>query len=215
MRLPSLEPARAERFIHAALDYGLNFFDHADIYGRGQAEERFAQAFRTTQRARDTIIVQSKCGIRPGLYDLSQEHILQAVDGSLRRLKTDYLDILLLHRPDALVEPEEVARAFDALKESGKVRYFGVSNHKPMQIELLKQSVRQPLIVNQLQLGVAHANMIAQGMNVNMLNDSAPDRDGHVLDYCRLNRITIQPWSPFQHGFFQGVFFDQPEFENA
>ena len=134
------------------------------------------------------------------------------MDGSLKRLATDYLDVLLLHRPDALVEPEEVAEAFDRLAASGKVRHFGVSNMKPMQMELLAQSVHQPLVANQLQLSITNAAMIAQGVNVNTLNAEASDRDGSVLDYCRLHHITVQPWSPFQYGFFEGVFLDNPKF---
>lgn len=146
------------------------------------------------------------------MFDFSKEHILNAVDGSLKRLKTDYLDILLLHRPDALVEPEEVAEAFDALERSGKVRYFGVSNQKPMQIELLKKFVKQPIVTNQLQLSITNATMISNGINVNMENESAVDRDGSILDYCRLHDITIQPWSPFQYGFFEGVFLGNEKF---
>jgi predicted oxidoreductase len=161
---------------------------------------------------REKIILQSKCGIRPGRYDFSKEHILDSVDGILKRLKTDYLDILLLHRPDALVEPEEVAEAFDALKSSGKVLNFGVSNQNPMQIQLLQKSLNQPIIINQLQLSVAHASLITQGQHVNMQDAFAVNRDGSVLDYCRLNDITIQPWSPFQYGMIRGVFLDNERF---
>jgi predicted oxidoreductase len=161
---------------------------------------------------REKIILQSKCGIRPGMFDFSKEHILDSVDAILKRLKTDYLDILLLHRPDTLVEPEEVAEAFDRLESSGKVRHFGVSNQTPMQIQLLKKSVKQPLVANQLQLSITNATMISSGFNVNMENDAAVHRDGSVLDYCRLNDITIQPWSPFQYGFFEGVFLGNDKF---
>ncbi len=212
MRLRQLDKPAAERFVAEALSLGANFFDHADIYGAGACEERFAEAAHLAPSRRDTVILQSKCGIRPGAYDLSREHILEAVDGILKRLATDYLDVLLLHRPDALVEPEEVAEAFDRLAASGKVRHFGVSNMKPMQMELLAQDLRQPLVANQLQLSIANAAMIAQGVNVNTLNAEASDRDGSVLDYCRLRHITIQPWSPFQYGFFEGVFLDNPKF---
>src|SRR5579875_2225158 len=197
MRIHSLSKLEAERFVQAALEEGANFFDHADIYGGGECESIFAEAVHMTDDVRESVILQSKCGIRKGMFDFSKEHILEAVDGSLRRLKTDYLDVLLLHRPDALVEPEEVAEAFDILESSGKVRHFGVSNQKPMQIELLKRYVRQPLVANQLQLSITNSTMISNGMNVNMENDSAVNRDGSVLDYCRLNNITIQPWSPF------------------
>ncbi|MDG0811446.1 aldo/keto reductase [Cohnella rhizosphaerae] len=212
MRINSLEKAEAERFVQTSLEAGANFFDHADIYGGGACEEIFADAIHMNDDIREKIVLQSKCGIRKGSFDFSKEHILTSVDGILKRLKTDYLDILLLHRPDALVEPEEVAEAFDKLESAGKVRHFGVSNQKPMQIELLKKYVKQPLVANQLQLSITNANMISNGVNVNMENDSAIDRDGSILDYCRLNDITVQPWSPFQYGFFKGVFLDNEEF---
>lgn len=212
MRIGALQPAEAERFVQTALELGANFFDHADIYGGGKCEEVFAAAVHMSDTVREHLILQSKCGIRRGMFDFSKEHILEAVDGSLKRLKTDYLDVLLLHRPDALVEPEEVAEAFNKLKSAGKVRHFGVSNQKPMQIELLKRSVGQPLVANQLQLSITNATMISHGMNVNMQNEPAVDRDGSILDYCRLHDITIQPWSPFQHGFFSGVFLGHEKF---
>ncbi len=212
MRINSLGQAAAERFVQACLEEGANFFDHADVYGGGQCEAIFAEALHMTARVREKVILQSKCGIRQGQYDFSKEHILEAVDGSLRRLKTDYLDVLLLHRPDALMEPEEVAEAFSILEAAGKVRHFGVSNQKPMQIELLRKFVRQPLVANQLQLSITNATMISNGINVNMENEAAVDRDGSVLDYCRLHEITVQPWSPFQYGFFQGVFLGHDRF---
>nr|WP_256454825.1 aldo/keto reductase [Cohnella sp. GbtcB17] len=212
MRINSLEKAEAERFVQTSLEAGANFFDHADIYGGGACEEIFADAIHMNDDIREKIILQSKCGIRKGSFDFSKEHILNSVDGILKRLNTDYLDILLLHRPDALVEPEEVAEAFDKLESAGKVRHFGVSNQKPMQIELLRKYVKQPIVANQLQLSITNANMISNGVNVNMENESAIDRDGSILDYCRLNDITVQPWSPFQYGFFKGVFLDNEEF---
>jgi len=212
MRIKTLTPIEAESFVQSALELGANFFDHADIYGGGTCEEIFAKAVHMSPSVRETLILQSKVGIRKGMYDFSKEHILSAVDGCLKRLGTEYLDILLLHRPDALVEPEEVAQAFDVLESTGKVRHFGVSNHKPMQIGLLKKAVRQALHANQLQLSIAHAAMISNGVHVNTNEDAALDRDGSVLDYCRLHDITIQPWSPFQHGFFSGVFVNNPAF---
>lgn len=212
MRINSLDKAAAEKFVQTSLEEGANFFDHADVYGGGKCEEIFAEAIHMTDAVRETVILQSKCGIRKGSFDFSKDHILASVDGSLKRLKTDYLDILLLHRPDALVEPEEVAEAFDILASAGKVRHFGVSNQNPMQIELLKKHVKQPIIANQLQLSITNANMISNGVNVNMENDSAINRDGSILDYCRLHDITVQPWSPFQFGFFEGVFLDNPKF---
>ncbi|NJP40151.1 aldo/keto reductase family oxidoreductase [Oscillospiraceae bacterium HV4-5-C5C] len=206
MRLNRLNSAEATYFLHSALDSGLNFFDHADIYGDGTCEEQFSRAIHMSDDLREKIILQSKCGIRSGYYDFSKEHIWEAVDGILQRLQTDYLDVLLLHRPDALMEPEVVAEAFDRLHASGKVRYFGVSNQKPAQIKLLQQSLRQTLIVDQLQLSLPHAGLIANGLNVNMLNAVSADHDGSILDFCRLQQITIQAWSPLQYGFFEGVF---------
>ncbi|MDF2788085.1 MAG: aldo/keto reductase family oxidoreductase [Neobacillus sp.] len=212
MRINSLEKNEAERFVQTALEQGANFFDHADIYGGGACEEIFADAIHMNAEVREKIILQSKCGIRKGMFDFSKEHILHSVDEILKRLKTDYLDTLLLHRPDALMEPEEVAEAFDILESSGKVRHFGVSNQNPMQIQLLQKYVKQPIVANQLQLSITNANMISNGINVNMENESAINRDGSVLDFCRLNDITIQPWSPFQYGFFEGVFLGNEKF---
>ena len=213
MRLNGLDEREADFFIHTAIEEGAHFFDHADIYGGGACEEIFANVIKKTQGMRENIIIQSKCGIRPGVaFDFSKEYILNAVEGSLRRLRTEYLDVLLLHRPDALVEPEEVAEAFDILYTSGKVRHFGVSNQNPMQMELLQKYINQPLVANQLQLSITNATMISQGFNVNMLAEAAVNRDGSVLDYCRLHEITIQPWSPFQYGFFEGVFLGNTKF---
>lgn len=214
MRLAELDLASAEQFVQTALEQGVNFFDHADIYGGGACEEIFAKAVHMKPSVRESIILQSKCGIRsnPPRFDFSMEYILSAVDGILRRLQTDYLDVLLLHRPDALVEPEEVAEAFERLYTSGKVRYFGVSNENPGQMQLLQKWLRQPIVANQLQFGAAHATMISSGINVNMINDAGINRDGGVLDFCRLHDITIQPWSPFQHGYFEGVFLTNEKF---
>ncbi|MEQ6378696.1 aldo/keto reductase family oxidoreductase [Bacillaceae bacterium S4-13-56] len=212
MRIDSLDKTQAESFVKTALELGANFFDHADIYGGGKCEEIFSEAIHMNDDVREKIILQSKCGIRQGMFDFSKEHILHSVDGILKRLNTDYLDVLLLHRPDTLVEPEEVAEAFSTLEQSGKVRNFGVSNQNPMQIELLKKYVKQPIVANQLQLSITNSNMITSGFNVNMENEAAVNRDGSVLDYCRLNDITIQPWSPFQYGFFEGVFLGNEKF---
>ena len=213
LRITGLNQAEAERFVQTALDAGANFFDHADKYGDGECERKFSEAIHMTGAVRERVILQSKCGIRDGVaFDFSKEHILASVHGSLKRLKTDYLDVLLLHRPDALVEPEEVAEAFDHLQSSGKVRYFGVSNQNPMQIQLLKKFVKQPIVANQLQLSIMHAGMISQGLHVNMGDERAVNRDGSVLDFCLLNDITIQAWSPFQYGFFEGVFLGSDKF---
>jgi len=212
MRIAEMTKQDIATLIHTALDEGINFFDHADVYGGGQSEARFSEALDMTPRVRETMILQTKCGIRKGAFDFSKAHILEAVEGSLQRLRTDYLDVLLLHRPDALVEPEEVAEAFTTLHDSGKVKYFGVSNQNPMQIELLTKFVKQPIIFNQLQLSITNTGMIDAGINVNMENDPSINRDGSILDYCRLKDITIQPWSPFQFGFFEGVFLDNDQF---
>ena len=212
MRMAGKTVEEARKLIQSSLEEGANFFDHADIYGRGRSEEIFAEAVGMTPRVRDGLILQSKCAIHDGMYDFSKEHILSSVEGSLRRLKTDYLDVLLLHRPDALMEPDEVAEAFVKLKEEGKVRHFGVSNHNPMQMQLLMKSLPMPLAVDQLQFSITNSTMITAGVNVNMLNDAAVDRDGGVLDFCRLNDITIQPWSPFWHGLREGVYVDNPLF---
>lgn len=214
MRIADMEIKEVQKLIDACLDEGINFFDHADIYGRGGSEEVFSQALDMNSELREKIVLQSKCGIRPdkGMFDFSKEHILTSVDGILKRLRTEYLDILLLHRPDTLVEPEEVAEAFDQLHKSGKVRHFGVSNQNPYQIELLQKYVEQPLLFNQLQLSITNTGMIDQGFNVNMTNGRSVDHDGGILDYCRLKDITIQAWSPYQYGFFEGVFLDNPKF---
>jgi len=212
MRISSMSTQDIATLIHTALDEGITFFDHADVYGGGTSEEKFAEALDMTPRLRDTMILQTKVGIRTGSFDFSKEHILEAVEGSLKRLRTDHLDVVLLHRPDALVEPEDVAEAFTILQDSGKVTYFGVSNQNPMQIELLTKFVKQPIIINQLQLSITNTSMIDTGINVNMASDASIDRDGSILDYCRLKDITIQPWSPFQYGFFEGVFLDNDTF---
>ncbi len=212
MRITELSKKDAEVLVKTALEEGIDFFDHADIYAGGKSEELFAEVVDMKPSSREKFFIQTKCGIRNGYFDFSKEHILNAVDGSLKRLKTDYIDVLLLHRPDALVEPEEVAEAFSILQSSGKVRNFGVSNLNPMQIELLKKSVTQKLIANQLQLSIMHTGMIDAGINVNTNFQGAFDRDGSILDYCRLMDITVQPWSPFQFGFFEGVFLDNDKF---
>ncbi|MGM0902212.1 MAG: aldo/keto reductase [Bacillota bacterium] len=212
MGMGKLSKEAAAKVIHNALELGVDFFDHADIYGKGKSEEVFAEAIEMKPSIREKITLQTKAGIRKGYYDFSKEHILASVDGSLQRLKTDYIDVFLLHRPDALVDPEEVAETFTILKESGKVRHFGVSNHNPMQIELLKKHVEQDLIINQLQLSVMHTGMIDAGIQVNNNNDQASNRDGSILDYSRLHDMTIQAWSPFRYGLFEGLFIDNDDF---
>ncbi len=212
MRMGKLSKSEAANVIHNALDVGVDFFDHADIYAGGESEKIFADAIDMNPTIREKMFIQTKAGIRKGYFDFSKEHILSSVDESLKRLKTDYIDVFLLHRPDALVEPEEVAEAFSELEKSGKVRHFGVSNHNPMQIELLKKYVQQDLIVNQLQFSIMHTSMIDAGIQMNTKFENSMDRDGSILDYSRLNNMTIQAWSPFQHGFFKGVFIDHEQF---
>ncbi|BDZ44437.1 aldo/keto reductase [Naasia aerilata] len=209
MRIQSLSDEEVRTLVSTARDAGINFFDHADIYGKDRhgCEKRFGDAGAIAAYDREEVILQSKVGIRKGWFDFSKEHILTSVDESLVALQTDYLDILLLHRPDTLVEPDEVAEAFDTLHSAGKVRHFGVSNHTPGQVELLKRSLNQPLLVNQVQLSIPHAPLFAQGIAANMAGlDQSIDRDNGILDYSRLNGITLQAWSPFQGGFFTGVF---------
>ncbi|MBQ3359342.1 MAG: aldo/keto reductase [Microbacterium sp.] len=218
MRIDDKDDAHIRALYDSARAAGIDFFDHADIYGgrMHHCESRFAAALRLTAAERDEIVLQTKCGIVPdkGMFDFSYEHIVAQVEGSLRSLRTDRLDVLLLHRPDALVEPEEVARAFDELEASGKVRAFGVSNHTPRQIDLLRTAVRQPLVANQLQLSLTHAPIIAQPVAMNMAaEDQSIVRDGGgIVEYCRINGITIQAWSPFQGGFFTGVFLGNPRY---
>ena len=212
MRIADLNKNEVNNLINTALDCGINFFDHADIYGKGKSEEIFSESISLTPSLREKIIIQSKCAIRPGMYDYSKEHILNSVDGILKRLKTDYLDILLLHRPDTLMEPEEVSEAFEKLYNEGKVRNFGVSNHNSMQIELLNKYLKNKITINQIQFSIMHTGIIDSGLNVNMKNSPAIDRDSSILEYCRLNDITIQAWSPYQYGFFEGTFIDNPKF---
>ena len=213
MRLSEKSKEEMNHFIHYALEQGAYFFDHADIYGGGMSETVFGDAFsHDPSLKREDVFLQSKCGIRQGCYDLSKEYILEAVDGILKRLRTDYLDLLLLHRPDALVEPEEVAAAFDVLFDSGKVHHFGVSNHKPMQIALLQKYVRQPLVANQVQFSIPVSNLVANGMEVNMETPGSIDHDGSLLDYCRLHDITLQAWSPFQMPAWKGCFLGSDKY---
>ena len=209
MRISGMQLSEIDALVKTALDNGINFFDHADIYGGGKCEEVFADAVGMNASIREKFIIQTKCGIRKGMFDFSKEHILSSVDASLKRLKTEYVDVLLLHRPDTLAEPEEIAEAFDILRKNGKVRFFGVSNQKPYMIELLQKylnNVGIDILFNQLQFSIAHTGIIDSGINVNMKNAGSVNHDGDVLEYCRLKEITIQPWSPFQYGFFEGVF---------
>lgn len=212
MRMAEKTEKEASRIIENALELGINFFDHADIYGAGKSEEIFARAIDMNPTIREKMIIQSKAGIREGQFDFSKEYIVDSVDKILQRLKTEYLDVFLLHRPDALMEPDEVAEAFQQLKDTGKVREFGVSNQNSAQIQLLQKSVQQKLHVNQLQFSLMHSSMIDAGLYVNMTDDRGTVRDGSILDYCRLHDITIQAWSPFMYGNWEGLFIDDERF---
>lgn len=218
MRIAEKTDDEIRELVRTARDAGIDFLDHADVYGRElhECERRFAEAMALSPSQRDEYTIQTKAGIvTDGPYfDFSYEHIVKSAEASLEALRTDHIDILLLHRPDALVEPEEVARAFDALESAGKVRAFGVSNHTPRQIDLLRKYVRQPIVANQLQLSITHQPIIAQGVSANMLAEqqSVTIDGGGIVDYCRLNDITVQAWSPFQAGFFTGVFLGSPDY---
>ena len=214
MRIASLEEKRLEELLETAQECGINFFDHADIYGNGACEEVFGRVLTKHPGLREKIVLQSKCGIcrEPKGYDFSKEHILKSVDGSLERLHTDYLDFLVLHRPDALMEPEEVAEAFDELEAAGKVRQFGVSNFNSRQLELLQSGVRQKLLVNQMQFSIMHSGLVDHALYTNSGFSQAADQDGELLDYCRLHGVTVQAWSPFQYGFLEGIFIDNEKF---
>ena len=215
MRMPALSVEDAANMIQTAYDLGINFIDHATCYGDGEAETRFGDAIALTNVKREDLIIQSKCGLRfdKQIFDWRKSNIIESVDGILKRLKMEYLDVLLLHRPDLLYDPDQIAEAFDALEAAGKVRHFGVSNTMPMQMELLKKYVKQPLKINQLQLSLEQSQLIDQSLYMNnKTTDMSIMRDGGALDYCRLNDITIQAWSPLQHGMFQGMFIDNPEF---
>lgn len=214
MRIDRLTRAELDALIRSDLDAGISFFEHADIYGgNGRCEELFGNILREDPSLRERMTIQTKCGIRPGQYDFSKEHILTSVEQSLKRLGTEQVEFLVLHRPDTLVEPEEVAEAFTQLKEQGKVKKFGVSNHNAMQIALLNKYLPEPLVIDQLQFGLGHTVLVDAGLNVNMKNDESANRDDSTLDYCRLNDITIQAWSPLQFGFIKGHFMGNPDFE--
>ena len=215
MRMPALSVEQAAAMIRTAAEEGVNFFDHATCYGGGEAETRFGDAFPLTGLKREDVYIQSKCGLYFDRkeFSWSKADILDSADGILRRLKTDYLDALLLHRPDLLFDPEEVAEAFDELHRAGKVRHFGVSNVTPGQLELLRKYVKQPLVFNQLQFSLEQSQLIDNGLYLNNLTtERSVVRDNGVLDYCRLHDITIQAWSPLQFGMFKGCFVDHPDF---
>ncbi len=215
MRMPALSVNDAEKMIQTAMSLGVNFFDNATCYTAGEAEIRFGDAFAQSGIPREDVIIQSKCGLNfeRSEFDWTKENILSSVDDSLRRMRTDYLDVLLLHRPDLIFDPEEVAEAFDILEKNGKVRWFGVSNVPTLQMALLRRYVRQPLVFNQLQFSLEQSQLIDQALYLNnKTTDLSLDRDNGTLDYCRLHDITVQAWSPLQYGFFKGCFVDDPQF---
>lgn len=211
MRMADLGAQQAVAVLAAAVEAGINFYDHADIYGGGKSEEVFATAAKALGLKREDMVIQTKCGIREGQFDFSKAHILASVEGSLKRLQTDYVDVLLLHRPDTLMEPEEIAEAFSQLHHSGKVKHFGVSNFTPMQTELLQKYLDQKLIANQLQFGPMHTPLVDFGLTTNMAGEHGVNRTGEVLEYCRFKDITIQAWSPFAYSTSWTIFVDDPK----
>lgn len=213
MRISEKSPEEAVKIITTAIDCGINFFDTADVYGAGKSSQVLGRALKDAGVARDKVILQTKFGIVAGKrYDFSKKHLLEALDFELNNLGVDYVDFALLHRPDTLVELDQVADAFNELQNAGKVRHFGVSNVNPWQAELLQSAVDQKLEVNQLQFGLGHTGMVEQEFHVNMSDASSVDHDGGIIAYSRLKKMTIQAWSPFQYGFFEGVFVDNPKF---
>lgn len=224
MRIADKTAAEADAVIQTALDHQINFFDTADIYAGGRSSTTLGDSLARLNVKREDIILQSKGGIiiekgqinGDGLkgprYDFSKEHLIAAAEIELKRLRTDYLDVFLLHRPDTLLDPEGVAEAFASLKAAGKVRHFGVSNMNPWQVELVQSAIDEPLVANQLQFGIMHTGMIDSEFHVNMSDERSIDHDGGILAYSRLKKMTIQAWSPFQYGFFEGPFIDNPKF---
>ena len=216
MRISDKSVKEVEELVETALSVGINAFDLADIYGRGRCEELLGQVLNNRPDLREKMWIQSKCGIRIEeftYFDFSKDYIIKAVDGILQRLKIDYLDSLLLHRPDALMESDQVAQAFDLLYKQGKVRDFGVSNQNPMMMELLKKDVKQPLAVNQLQLSAAFTPGFESGFHVNMEDSQAAMRDGSIFEYCQLHDVVIQAWSVLQFGYFKGNFVGNEKFQ--
>ncbi|WP_203623383.1 aldo/keto reductase family oxidoreductase [Lacticaseibacillus sp. 866-1] len=224
MRMDALSPAEAATSLNAAVDAGINFIDSADIYGQGASEKVFGEALKQSGLRRDQLFIQSKGGIivDPARshgslvfgkrYDFSKQHLIDAVDGELSRMGIDYLDAFLLHRPDPLMEPDEVAAAFDELQQAGKARHFGVSNFDPQQFAFLQENVSQPLLINQVQFSVMHTGMVNAGMHVNMEDPRSVNHDGGLLAFSRRKHVTLQAWSPFQYGMFAGVYIDNDKF---
>lgn len=224
MRMGVLEQADAVKALQAAHEAGINYIDSADIYVNGQSEKTFGAALKASGLKRDDFYIQSKGGIIVDpqrshddlvfgkRYDFSKQHLIDAVDGILERMNIDYLDAFLLHRPDPLMEPAEIADAFDTLQRSGKVRHFGVSNFNVQQYLMLQDVVDQKLMFNQLQFSAAHTGMIDAGLHVNMTDSRSIDHDGGILEFSRRHHVTIQAWSPFQYGLFEGMFINDPRY---
>jgi len=216
MRIKDKSVKEVEELVETALSVGINAFDLADIYGRGRCEELLGLVLKNRPDLREKMWIQSKCGIRIEeftYFDFSKDYIIKSVDGILQRLKIDHLDSLLLHRPDALMESDQVAEAFNLLYKQGKVRDFGVSNQNPMMMELLKKDVKQPLAVNQLQLSAAFTPGFESGFHVNMEDSQAAMRDGSIFEYCQLHDVVIQAWSVLQFGYFKGNFVGNEKFQ--
>ncbi|VPM52376.1 aldo/keto reductase family oxidoreductase [Streptococcus pneumoniae] len=216
MRIKDKSVKEVEELVETALSVGINAFDLADIYGRGRCEELLGLVLKNRPDLREKMWIQSKCGIRIEeftYFDFSKDYIIKSVDGILQRLKIDHLDSLLLHRPDALMESDQVAEAFDLLYKQGKVRDFGVSNQNPMMMELLKKDVKQPLAVNQLQLSAAFTPGFESAFHVNMEDSQAAMRDGSIFEYCKLHDVVIQAWSVLQFGYFKGNFVENEKFQ--
>lgn len=213
MRHADLSEGAYDRFMKTALAHNINVVDHADIYGGGDSERIFGRWLNENKALRSQLTVQTKCGIREGFYDLSKGHIILSVEESLKRMQLETIDLLMLHRPDALMVVEEVAEAFDQLLAQGKVRHFGVSNMHGMQIESLQRILPMPLVANQVQFGLMHTNLIDAGFQVNTNFEGASSRSGYLLDFCQQRGMTLQAWSPLQYGFFEGNFVGNPQFE--
>lgn len=216
MRIKDKSVKEVEELVETALSVGINAFDLADIYGRGRCEELLGLVLKNRPDLREKMWIQSKCGIRIEeftYFDFSKDYIIKSVDGILQRLKIYHLDSLLLHRPDALMESDQVAEAFDLLYKQGKVRDFGVSNQNPMMMELLKKDVKQPLAVNQLQLSAAFTPGFESAFHVNMEDSQAAMRDGSIFEYCQLHDVVIQAWSVLQFGYFKGNFVGNEKFQ--
>ncbi|MBL4763848.1 MAG: aldo/keto reductase [Colwellia sp.] len=185
----SQDRAKGKHAIQAALDVGYNHFDHADIYGGGECESLFGELLKASPSLRDNIIITSKAGIRvgdrpnvgdPKCYDFSADYLTKQVEISLKRLNTDYLDLFLLHRPDYLFNAQDVANTLMQLKQSGKVKHFGVSNFSPSQVSLLQSALGEPLLVNQIEINIHNINSFSDGS----------------LDQCQQLGITPIAWCP-------------------